>query len=329
METIELCYGRLSQGHSITKAKIEIIQLINTVMTTPQNCVPTRCERVAKTCVCCGNSSLKKSPAILMPFVAHRAFGWEPVTIDDSWGLKTIKNGTAYTVCNTNFCLDCGFLFLDMRFSDEEIALLYDGYRNTEYTELRESYEPGYKERNEGLILGINYIDQVEEFLAPFLSFPISILDWGGDTGENTPFKNANKIFHIYDISNVKPVHSAEIVTKEKALQTDYDLIVCSMVLEHVPYPAELILEIKQNMSKDTLLYIEVTFEELMRLSEEDKDLQLKKRHWHEHINFYSKKSLQRLLNVCGLQIVESQQLHASGGANTEYCLQIACRRFD
>ena len=82
-------------------------------------------------------------------------------------------------------------------------------------------------------------------------------------------------------------------------------------------------------MSKDTLLYIEVPFEELMRFSEGDKDLQLKKRHWHEHINFYSEESLRRLLNTCGLKIIALQQLHASGGANTEYCLQIACRRFD
>ena len=96
-------------------------------------------ERVAKTCVCCVNSSLNKSPAIVMPFVAHRAFGWAPVTIDDSWGLKTIKSGTAYTVCNTLFCPDCGFLFLDMRFSEEELAGLYDGYRNAEYTDLRET----------------------------------------------------------------------------------------------------------------------------------------------------------------------------------------------
>jgi hypothetical protein len=291
--------------------------------------VPTRRERVAKTCVCCGNSSLKKSPAILMPFVAHRVFGWAPVAIDNSWGLKTIKNGTAYTVCNTIFCPDCGFLFLDMRFSDEELASLYDGYRNAEYTDLRERYEPGYKERNEGLISGINYINQVEEFLAPFLSFPLSILDWGGDTGKNTPFKDRNTEFHIYDISNVVPVQGAEIVSKDKVQQTKYDLIVCSMVLEHVPYPAKLILEIKQNMRKNTLLYIEVPFEELMRVSENDKDLQLKKRHWHEHINFYSQESLRRLLTACGLQIVESRQLHASGGANTEYCLQIACRRFD
>ncbi len=64
-----------------------------------------------------------------------------------------------------------------MRFSEEELAGLYDVYRNAEYTDLRETYEPGYRERNDGLISGINYINNVEEFLSPFFSFPISILD--------------------------------------------------------------------------------------------------------------------------------------------------------
>ena len=139
-------------------------------------------------CVCCGSKALAKSPAILMPFVAHRVFGWKPVVIDDSWGLKTIRNGTAYTICNSVYCSDCGFLFLDIRFSEEELKSLYDGYRDKQYTDLREIYEPGYTTRNDSLNAGINYIADIETFLSPYLSFPISILDWGGDTGKNTPF---------------------------------------------------------------------------------------------------------------------------------------------
>ena len=57
---------------------------------------------------------------------------------------------------------------------------LYDGYREHEYTELREKYEPGYKQRNDGLNYGVKYIDQIEEFLAPHLVFPVRIFDWGG-----------------------------------------------------------------------------------------------------------------------------------------------------
>jgi len=157
--------------------------------------------RIADACICCGGQSLEKSPAILMPFVAHRVFGWAPVEIDDSWGLRTILNGNAYSICNSVSCLDCGMLFLDIRFSDPEMEALYSGYRQAEYTALRDHYEPGYAERNDTLNQGIGFIPEIEAFLTPFLPLPVRVLDWGGDTGINTPFKSASTLFHVYDIS--------------------------------------------------------------------------------------------------------------------------------
>jgi hypothetical protein len=71
-------------------------------------------ERIAKNCVCCFNTQLVSSPAVLMPFVADRAFGWKPIKIEESWGLKTINNGYAYSICNTLYCSNCNFIFLDI-----------------------------------------------------------------------------------------------------------------------------------------------------------------------------------------------------------------------
>lgn len=283
-------------------------------------------ERIATECVCCGSNALKKSPAILMPFVAHRAFGWQPVEIDDSWGLKTINAGTAYSICNSLFCSDCGFLFLDIRFSEAELNSLYDGYRDKQYTDLRESYEPGYKERNNSLISGINYIDKIEEFLTPYLRFPINILDWGGDTGKNTPFKKKNNLFHIFDISKKPVLDGAKAVDKSTAFSTKYDLIICSNVLEHVPYPSDLILDMKNAMGKETVLYIEVPYEDVVRMSDLKEDLHLKKKHWHEHINFYTEESLLQMLNICGLVVVALKKLNASAGGNATFLYQVACK---
>ncbi|HLP82398.1 MAG TPA: hypothetical protein VK141_10480, partial [Nitrosomonas sp.] len=123
-----------------------------------------------------------------MPFVAHRVFGWKPVEITDEWGLKTIPSGRAYCICNTLYCTECGLLFSDIRFDDEEIAALYNGYRNEEYTALRDSYEPGYRQRADFLYAGLPHVPDIEQFLVPFLNdSPIRVLDWGGDTGINTP----------------------------------------------------------------------------------------------------------------------------------------------
>src|SRR5437016_2710182 len=86
-------------------------------------------ERIASRCICCDGDQLAKSPAILMPFIAKRVFGWEPVEIMDDWGLRDIKSGMAYPLCNSVQCASCGVLFLDIRFSDSEMATLYSGYR--------------------------------------------------------------------------------------------------------------------------------------------------------------------------------------------------------
>ena len=131
--------------------------------------LPREKERISTHCVCCGSANIKSSPAILMPFVAHRAFGWAPVVIDESWGLSTIKNGNAYSLCKSLYCGECGFLFLDIRFTDKELDRLYFEYRGERYTELREYYEPGYSIRNQNLTGVINYLNEIEAFLAPHL----------------------------------------------------------------------------------------------------------------------------------------------------------------
>ncbi len=282
-------------------------------------------EHIANQCVCCGSFHLKSTPAILMPFVSHRVFGWAPVIIDDSWGLRTIENGHAYSICKTMLCEDCGFLFLDIRFTESELANLYHDYRGREYNDLREKYEPGFTKRNTELKAGVDYLDKIEDFLAPFLKFPVRVLDWGGDTGKNTPFKTRNSVFDIYDISDVPVVSGARRVNKQQAMETAYDVIICSNVLEHVPYPAELLLDIRNVMRPDTIFYIEVPFEDVMR--NHSSELPTAKRHWHEHINFYSRMSLRRLLENCGMDVLAVGSQPVSVAGTNTVILQMACKK--
>ena len=281
-------------------------------------------ERIASACVCCASKQLKSSPAVLMPFVAHRALGWEPAVIDESWGLKTIKSGNAYSVCRSLCCVECGLLFLDIRFSPTELAQLYHDYRGEQYTSLREFYEPGYAMRNAALQPELDYVDLIEAFLSPHLKFPLSILDWGGDTGKNTPFKGQSEVFDIHDISSKDPVDGARIVSRAEAFSRSYRLVVCSNVLEHIPYPASLLNDLKNAMDADSVLYIDVPFEDLMRNHEIE--LQRLKKHWHEHVNFFSEKSLSKLLQVSGFEIVASAKLRVSVAGVELYILQFACK---
>tara|TARA_B100001093_G_scaffold518020_1_gene601407 strand:+ start:3003 stop:3872 length:870 start_codon:yes stop_codon:yes gene_type:complete len=280
--------------------------------------------RIAQQCPCCMNDDISSSPAVLMPFISHRAFNWKPVQIDETWGLSTIKNGNAYSLCNSLFCNRCGFLFLDIRFSSDELSRLYENYRGEEYTKLRDNYEPGYADRNKNLNSGQKYTEDIHTFLEPHLKFPISILDWGGDTGINTPFKKRNTQLDIYDINGKDVIDGAKIVTKEQAYENKYDLIVCSNVLEHVSYPHELLEEIIPSMDKSSILYIEVPYEDLV--INEKNDLHTKKRHWHEHVNFYSKKSLEYLAENAGLKIVDISELEVNDGSKIYYLFQLACK---
>lgn len=283
-------------------------------------------EHIAKACVCCGSRILNASPAILMPFVAHRALGWQPVEIDDSWGLRTIRSGMAYSICNSLWCKNCGLLFLDLRFSQSELDSLYADYRGADYVALRERYEPGYAIRNEEFDAGIRYIKSVESFLARHLPDRPRVLDWGGDTGRNTPFAGRRALCDVYDISDKPTLPGIGRVDRETAFAKAYDLVVCSNVLEHVPYPAELVDELRRTMRPETLLYIEVPHEEVVRTHQGGEDLNLKKRHWHEHINFFSRESLLRLMQACGIEVVDVNELHIVAEDRPVALLQLACR---
>ncbi len=213
-------------------------------------------------------------------------------------------------------------MFLDIRFSDRELSQLYHEYREESYTVLRESYEPGYSLRNLNLDSRVSYISEIENFLLPYLHLPVRILDWGGDTGKNTPFSGKRDLWHIYDISSKTVLDGAVKVTMAAAEATTYDLIVCSNVIEHVPYPDELLLQIRNCMRENTVLYVEVPYENLIRRNGDVSE----KRHWHEHINFFSENSLQLLLQRGGFQILDFKELKAIGGGNAEWLFLIAAK---
>jgi len=281
---------------------------------------------IASRCICCDDSGLLASPAVLMPFVAKRAFGWEPVEITSEWGMRDLKPGHAYSICNTFRCSKCGVLFLDIRFSEGEMSALYRNYRGEEYTSTRERFEPGYSARNDILVAGSTYIPDVEAFLSEFATLPLRMLDWGGDTGRNTPFLGRLSLHHIYDISDKEPVPGGQVVDLSTIAATDYDLIVCSNVLEHVPYPEKTIRSMIAAMSPSTILYIEVPHEDLIRFAASQEGLEKMKKHWHEHINFFTPASAERLLHRCGLEVLGRTTLDVNAGGKDAQAFGIAAK---
>ena len=79
-------------------------------------------------------------------------------------------------------------------------------------------------------------------------------------------------------------------------------------------------------MNKETILYVEVPHEDIIRVNDANNDNAPLKKHWHEHINFYTENSLQCLLSGCGFGIIQMKTLNISGGGSATSVFQIACK---
>jgi hypothetical protein len=266
----------------------------------------------ALNCVTCGSLKIKKSQSFLMPFVADRALGYKNLKITkETTGLRDIKAGYIYFPCNSILCEKCGHLSSDIRFNELQMKRLYDKYRQKDYIDLRNSYEPGYTLRNNKFEKEYHYKKIVENFIFDTTGIePRSVLDWGGDSGLNTPFGHNLDIHHICDISNVKVINGSKKILISNLHKYNYDLVTSQHVLEHLPWPIESLLQIKKAISNNSFFYIEVPHEPIMRSTLINKHLL--KKHWHEHINFYSLNSLAALLKKCGLKVLNMKSTNVS-----------------
>lgn len=271
--------------------------------------------QIANSCICCGAAIEDKQSAILMPFVAKRALDWESCEITLDWGLRDVSPGHAHALGNTLHCHICGTIFLDMRFDDAEMERLYRGYRDETYARLREQFEPGYRSRNDRLSQGDVHIQQVELLLRPFFPSRPTILDWGGDTGLNTPFRHVATRHDVLDISDKPALANVRKITSADLSEQRYDLVVLSNVLEHIPHPTALLWQVVAHLGTG-LLYVEVPFEPLMREEALDpsEPVWRRKRHWHEHVNFFSQRAMRTLLARCGLGIEMESLIELSDG---------------
>ena len=282
---------------------------------------------IATLCPCCGSADLARSPAVLMPFVASRAFGWTPVQITPEWGLRSLNTGWAYPLCNSMQCQSCGFLFLDMRFSGAEMGRLYGGYRGEAYARERDAYEPGYAETNEAILACTYDTTPAERFLAAHVKPAPCVLDWGGDKGDNTPFFKSARQVDIYDISEQPVIEGARRVGLSDIAEARYDLVVLSHVLEHVPDPEAVVRPAAGALEADGVLYVEVPYEALVASAPAARDLAPRKRYWHEHVNFFTEDSLRALLDRCGLEVLALETRAFDSLANVSQVLSAACRR--
>ncbi|GMO48542.1 MAG: hypothetical protein Ta2B_30290 [Termitinemataceae bacterium] len=265
-------------------------------------------------CLICGSVNTETKKAVIVDFL-----------LDRIWNNQKDKNTILI------HCKECGFAHFKHRFNDEEASRLYSEYRNDVYQQQRQKYESWYtKEINNftGDEEGYNFSQKTMEQI--FLEAELDIdeiktaLDYGGDTGKNIPriFKENTKKY-VFDISGVQTEKDVIGLTDLNIVKNNkYDFIMNTAVLEHVSSPEEIVVTIKSLLQNNGIVYIEVPFDSPFHKVPTDYIQFLFNKNFtkkalidrfilnlkhpykmHEHINYFTPESVEKLLQKNGFDV--------------------------
>lgn len=202
-------------------------------------------------CLICENSNTETYDAMFCDFISERVFEGK------NQQFNMIK------------CPECGFSYYEYRFNEEEVKKLYSNYRDENYQKQRQKHECWYtKEINEQIGKNPTEIKNRNENLTKILEKNLNpskiktVLDFGGDKGQFIPEVLIDAYKFVYDISGIETVEgTSPLSSLDDCKKNNYDLILCSHVLEHVTNPNEILNDIKSLMKKGQYLYVELPFD--------------------------------------------------------------------
>lgn len=249
-------------------------------------------------CVCCNSTQLDKKLGYFEPFITHRVLDIAPQ------GITMNGSQQMFPMLFTNAirCKQCEFVFSQVRFESEEMGRIYRNYRNDEYTQTRSIFEPSYASVNPHLGKHPGEIKARKERLLAVLKDLVdpasvqSVLDYGGDEGQHIPEIFAHSKKYLYEVSGAKPLPGIEAISDLRTLPP-IDFIIISNVLEHIPFPAEILADIKRLCHANTYVFIDVP-DELTNNPYPGA--------FHEHINKFSLPAVKALLQSNGFTVLHS-----------------------
>ena len=257
-------------------------------------------------CIICGSPDLTGYTTVCSPFLAERIWN------------------TGHVRVQLVHCNACGITFYNPRLNDNELERLYKDYRSPGYQRQRERHEPWYtREANNTETEIDERTSNISDIFARRCDAGQvrTVLDYGGDRGQFIPGEFAHADRYVYDISNVPLLPGIKRVSD---ITTKFDIIMCCHVLEHVSDPHEVIDRIMQFSHSGTKFYFELPADLPLLLTPRfinvffavvnSRAAKLYFRivnrpdgvvfcRMHEHINYFSGKSLEMLLESHGMNV--------------------------
>jgi hypothetical protein len=281
-----------------------------------------------ETCPCCGDRASKSFWAIIAPFIADYIH-----PINDS----LITSLHQCLTCDHRF-------FVDQYDDNEMASLYSEYRSAAYLSTRRKSepwYTAKLNSANLDPLMIAQRKQGLTRFLSTFLtsdSRQLIVADIGGDAGQFIPLALARQAY-VVEASAQTPVSGVSRVGSIDDIPSPVDLVICAHVLEHLPSPVEFMSDLAAsgNLSKDCLFYIEVPLERYHISPLLQSRLYCRYLHvlllsrWlticldflsvvarskagmifpplliklHEHVNFFTSRSLAKLMTSSGLEMV-------------------------
>ncbi len=268
-------------------------------------------------CVVCSSQRILTFDAKVSQFLAERI-----------WKKESFGVGFCY-------CRNCTFSFFNPRLEADELLRLYSNYRDQDYQRMRQRHEFSYSiEINQSIGNDAEEIRIRKDILLRMLAAVVDIssmknvLDYGVDRGQFILDQFSGVERYVYEISGVEPLNGVtKMVSMDECKKRTYDFIMCCHVLEHVPAPMEEMKNIVSLAHKGTIIYLEIPADStwdspfgkfmfsvlgmllkyLPKMSNFATRFLRYPSQMHEYINFFTSKSMKKLVEGAGLRLLSME----------------------
>jgi hypothetical protein len=243
-------------------------------------------------------------------------------------------------------CDRCDLVYFGHRFDDDTLAAMYSGYRNDRYLSIRRRWEPWYSRDvnatmepgSETVAERVSFVTKIVESYLPIDALR-NIVDYGGDQGQFFPAGYSGPKY-VIDVSGKDLVDGVQAFSSLDGLPDRPHLVVAAGLLEHLVDPVGLVKEIRAAIADDGVFYAEVPLDRprVRKWHAGDryrvflKRISANRGTWivadfaagiarnfgrrlpllgavkqSEHINYFSTKSLQKLLETGGFRVLATE----------------------